>query len=51
MPEAQQEELFQKDVVRLPDGRQLIYYRFPEAPPTSAPAGSPQVAPTAGKER
>ena len=27
-----------KEVVRLPDGRELTYYRFPEAPPAAAPA-------------
>ncbi len=35
---------FEKEVVRLPDGRELTYYRFPEeAPPTPdrAPASVP----------
>ncbi len=27
-----------KEVVRLPDGRELTYYRFPEAPASPAPA-------------
>lgn len=27
----------EKEVVRLPDGRELTYYRFPD-PPTAAPA-------------
>ncbi len=43
----------EKEVVRLPDGRQLIYYRFTEAPaapgaPTSAP---PAPSPATKKER
>lgn len=35
-----------KQVVRLPDGRELTYYRFPEPPPRAAP--SPRAG---GKER
>jgi len=33
---------FEKEVIRLPDGRELTYYRFPEEPPPPAeePAGS-----------
>ncbi len=27
-----------KEVVRLPDGRELTYYPFPDAPPPTAPA-------------
>ncbi len=30
---------FEKEVVRLPDGRELTYYRFPEAPVSREPAG------------
>ena len=32
---------FEKEVIRLPDGRELTYYRFPEKPPLPAerPAG------------
>ncbi len=33
---------FEKEVVRLPDGRELTYYRFPVPPPSpSAPAKAP----------
>jgi hypothetical protein len=33
---------FEKEVVRLPDGRTLTYYRFPGAPPRpAAGAGAP----------
>ena len=28
-----------KQVIRLPDGRELTYYRFPDAPPAPRPAG------------
>ncbi len=28
---------FEKEVIRLPDGRELTYYRFPDAPPPAAP--------------
>jgi hypothetical protein len=52
MPEADRPQ-FEKEVVQLPDGRRLIYYRFPE-PPRAAPApGGPAApgAPAAGKER
>ena len=39
---------FEKEVVRLPDGRELTYYRFPEEP---SPAGrKPPKAPQ-GEER
>ncbi len=41
---------FEKEVVRLPDGRQLIYYRFPEAPPRAATSPAP-AAPATPKER
>lgn len=32
---------FQKEVTRLPDGRELTYYRFPEepTPPAEEPTG------------
>lgn len=36
-----QEPGFEKQVVRLPDGRRLIYYRFPSEPPRPGPAPSP----------
>ncbi len=41
----------EKEVVRLPDGRELTYYRFPEQPPR--PAAVPATAPgkAGGKER
>jgi len=28
-----------KQVIRLPDGRELTYYRFPAPPPRARPAG------------
>lgn len=31
---------FEKEVVRLPDGRELTYYRFPDPPPLAEQAGS-----------
>jgi hypothetical protein len=37
MPEADRPQ-FEKEVVQLPDGRRLIYYRFPEAPSPAAAA-------------
>ena len=30
---------FEKEVVRLPDGRELTYYRFPDVPASSEAAG------------
>jgi hypothetical protein len=43
---------FEKEVVRLPDGRQLIYYRFPEAPPAGAStSAAPAPVPAPKKER
>lgn len=45
-PESQPLELA-KEVVRLPDGRRLILYRFP-APAPGAPASPPPPAPPAG---
>ncbi|HET6438410.1 MAG TPA: hypothetical protein VFG59_10135 [Anaeromyxobacter sp.] len=40
---------FEKEVVRLPDGRELTYYRFPEGRPQ--PAGKPEApAPQGEKE-
>ena len=35
-----------RQVIRLPDGRQLIYYPFPgtDAPPAEAPAPAPGAA-------
>ncbi len=36
-----------KEVIRLPDGRELTYYRFPEAP---APR-TPRPRPAPGEER
>jgi hypothetical protein len=38
-----------KETVRLPDGRELTYYRFPEVPPPAAAAPAP--APGGKKER
>ncbi len=38
-----------KEVVRLPDGRELTYYRFPQEPARPAPGSGP--AAPAGKER
>jgi hypothetical protein len=32
---------FEKEVVRLPDGRQLIYYRFPSPAPRPEPGAPP----------
>ncbi len=32
---------FEKQVVRLPDGRELTYYRFPDAPPSPKEAAAP----------
>lgn len=42
-----------KRVIRLPDGRRLIYYRFPEPVRTEgqAPAGSPPEPPGTGPAR
>ncbi len=40
---------FQKEVVRLPDGRELTYYRFPETAPRPA-AGEGPKPPSAGEE-
>jgi hypothetical protein len=42
MAEAEQAH-FEKDVVQLPDGRRLIYYRFPAPRPRAEP--SPATAP------
>jgi hypothetical protein len=37
---------FEKEVVQMPEGRELIYYRFPEsAPPGAPPAPPPADAP------
>jgi hypothetical protein len=45
---------FEKEVVRLPDGRELTYYRFPDVP-ASGEAARPGEAPgsgsSTGKER
>jgi hypothetical protein len=32
---------FQKEVVRLPDGRRLIYYHFPQPAPAPQPESPP----------
>lgn len=32
---------FEKEVIRLPDGRELTYYRFPDAPPSPKDAAEP----------
>lgn len=45
-PESEAQE-FEKERVRLADGRELVYYRFPEPPPR--PAAPP--APAAGTPR
>lgn len=44
-PSTSTEQPLDKQVVRLPDGRELTYYRFPEPPPAAPPR------PPAGKER
>ncbi len=42
---------FEKEVIRLPDGRELTYYRFPEdATPQRSPDAGPS-RPTPKKER
>ncbi len=41
---------FQKEVVRLPDGRELTYYWFPDDEPGSADR-APAPAPAKQKER
>ena len=41
---------FEKEVVRLPDGRELTYYRFPEEAPLPAPGKRPE-PPPAGERR
>ncbi len=40
---------FQKEVIRLPDGRELTYYRFPDEAPR--PATGKDEKPAAGEER
>ncbi len=45
-PESQPLE---KEVVRLPDGRRLILYRFPEAPPAEAAPRPAAPAPPGGE--
>jgi hypothetical protein len=40
---------FEKEVVRLPDGRELTYYRFPEEAPR--PGAGEDRKPPAGEER
>lgn len=35
---------FEKRVVRLPDGRTLVYYDFPRTAPAQAPAAPPPAA-------
>lgn len=40
---------FEKEVVRMPDGRELTFYRFPEPPPRDR-AGHP-AKPSTGEER
>ena len=43
---------FEKEVVRLPDGRELTYYRFPEdAPRPAAGKGKGPKPATTGEER
>jgi hypothetical protein len=37
--------LFEKEVVRLPDGRELTYYRFPDVPASSEAAGGGRASP------
>ena len=44
---------FQKEVIKLPDGRELTYYRFPDAATSGngkEPAGGSR-GPRTGKER
>ncbi len=41
---------FEKEVVRLPDGRELTYYRFPEPAPQPAAGMGPRPS-AAGEER
>ncbi len=41
---------FEKEVVRLPDGRELTYYRFPEQAPRPAAGSGPKPS-AAGQER
>jgi hypothetical protein len=50
MSEAEQAQ-FEKEVVQLPDGRRLIYYRFPAPPPAAPAAPGPGPSPATGKER
>lgn len=41
---------FEKEVIRLPDGRELTYYRFPAEASRPAPGKAPN-APAHGEER
>ena len=41
---------FQKEVIRLPDGRELTYYRFPDEAPRPTP-GKGVIPPAPDKER
>lgn len=41
----------EKETVRLPDGRLLTFYRFPEEPKAAPPAGAPGGGPVPPKER
>jgi hypothetical protein len=40
---------FEKEVIRMPDGRELTYYRFPEE--TSPQGGNTPERPAPGEER
>jgi hypothetical protein len=53
MTQAQEEPPFEKEVVRLPDGRLLTFYRFPDVPKEPPPRGERPAgtAPPPGKER
>jgi hypothetical protein len=37
---------FEKEVVRLPDGRELTYYRFPESPERASEAAGNRGSPS-----
>ncbi len=41
---------FEKEVVRLPDGRELTYYRFPDGTPPPTPDRAPASVPAKKKE-
>jgi hypothetical protein len=49
-PESEAQE-FEKERVRLPDGRELVFYRFPEAPPRPASPPAPAAVTPRPEER